>query len=88
MITELITRQGFPHWLQKTKDTIDLVHDKPVNVGDGFTFYQNLETIDKSQMPVYRVTEILETRPSKGDHQFNQARGFIKKHGRLKKRNL
>lgn len=68
-ITELMTRRGYPHYLKRRIGSIDLVSYESVNIGDGFTFNQHLDTVDKSQAQVFRVTEIVEKREAKGNHQ-------------------
>jgi len=67
-ITELKTFKGYPHYLTQKGEFLTLSHNKKVNIGDGFTFGQHYQNVDKKQSPVFRVVEILEERSAKGKH--------------------
>lgn len=71
-LTELNTYRGYPHYLTRATDIITMQSNRPVNVGDGFTFNQHRQGVDLSEMPVYRVVEVLEERPAKGDHSLSK----------------
>lgn len=67
-ITELKTFKGYPHYLTLKGNEITLVSQKKVELGDGFTFGQHYNNVDKKCSPVYRVAEILEERQAKPHH--------------------
>jgi hypothetical protein len=69
MITELMTYQGYPHWLSFRGGVLTLVTPKPVEIGHGFTFMQHLSNVDRKQTIVHRVVAIDETRAAKGNYE-------------------
>ena len=67
-LTELKTNKGYPHYLTQNGNHLTMSHNKKVNIDDGFTFNQHYNNVDRRQTPVFRVVEILEERPAKGNH--------------------
>lgn len=69
MITELLTMRGYPMFLNEIKnDVLNVVSDREVNIGDGFVFGSHLLNYDRKMAIINRVTEVIETRPAKGNH--------------------
>ena len=68
-ITELITRNGMPHWLAPIKDDVlTIVSENEIEVGDGFVFYSHMAGYDRKEAQVVRVTKVLESRDAKGNY--------------------
>lgn len=72
-VTELKTfKDSYPHQLIMDGENLTLVANVKHSVGDGFTFGWN-HNKGTTDMVVWRVTEIVETRKPKGNHKDKKA---------------
>lgn len=75
-ITELMTPAGYPHLQIAKNGRLQIVHNRPVNVGDGFTINQHLKSVDRSKTIVMVVDEVEEVREAKGNFQGERPKFF------------
>ncbi len=61
------TNFTYPHWTKKMDDTISIISEKPLEIGDS-VYSQTMLSINFGP---YLIKEILEQRPAKGVHKLN-----------------